>query len=319
MATKERLAAADPKSADLFRPYLRGQDVSRWLPEWAGLWMLVLKSSGNHPWPWARTGRRAEAVFAATYPAIHAHMKQYQDSLMKRQDQGEHWWELRACAYWKEFERDKICIQMIAYHSRVALDIEHYYLNNAAVILPTKDTWILAVLNSPAVWYLASRTFPHKKDEALAMDTPYVQELPIPSPDGKTRSEANIAVETLHRSARMSYEGTREILERLKADFGVEKPSQKLQDVAALDADALTAEVQKLRGKRKPLTAAEAKALRDEHARSVRPLQALAAEARRLERRVADLVNAAYGLTPEEVALMWRTAPPRMPGEPPGE
>ncbi len=180
MATKERLAAADPKSADLFRPYLRGQDVSRWLPEWAGLWMLVLKSSGNHPWPWARTGRRAEAVFAATYPAIHAHMKQYQDSLMKRQDQGEHWWELRACAYWKEFERDKICIQMIAYHSRVALDIEHYYLNNAAVILPTKDTWILAVLNSPAVWYLASRTFPHKKDEALAMDTPYVQELPIP-------------------------------------------------------------------------------------------------------------------------------------------
>jgi len=32
---------------------------------------------------------------------------------------------------------------------------------------------------------------------------------------------------------------------------------------------------------------------------------------------VADLVNAAYGLTPEEVALMWQTAPPRMPGAPP--
>jgi len=37
-----------------------------------------------------------------------------------------------------------------------------------------------------------------------------------------------------------------------------------------------------------------------------------------LERRVADLVNAAYGLTAEEVALMWRTAPPRMPGAAPG-
>ena len=45
---------------------------------------------------------------------------------------------------------------------------------------------------------------------------------------------------------------------------------------------------------------------------------ALMPEARRLEQRVAELVNAAYGLTPEEVALMWRTAPPRMPGEPPG-
>jgi hypothetical protein len=45
---------------------------------------------------------------------------------------------------------------------------------------------------------------------------------------------------------------------------------------------------------------------------------ALMPEARRLEQRVAELVNAAYGLTAEEVALMWRTAPPRMPGEPPG-
>ncbi|MCI0461023.1 MAG: hypothetical protein L0Z62_29090 [Gemmataceae bacterium] len=64
--------------------------------------------------------------------------------------------------------------------------------------------------------------------------------------------------------------------------------------------------------------AAQGKALKDEHARSVTPLQALAAEARQLERRVAELVTAAYGRTAEEVALLWRTAPPRMPGAPPG-
>ena len=32
-----------------------------------------------------------------------------------------------------------------------------------------------------------------------------------------------------------------------------------------------------------------------------------------LERTLSDLINAAYGLTPEEVKLMWATAPPRMP------
>jgi hypothetical protein len=31
-----------------------------------------------------------------------------------------------------------------------------------------------------------------------------------------------------------------------------------------------------------------------------------------------DLVNAAYGLAPDEVELMWATTPPRMPGSPPG-
>jgi hypothetical protein len=33
-----------------------------------------------------------------------------------------------------------------------------------------------------------------------------------------------------------------------------------------------------------------------------------------LERRLTDLVNHAYGLTEEEIHLMWSTAPPRMPG-----
>jgi hypothetical protein len=44
--------------------------------------------------------------------------------------------------------------------------------------------------------------------------------------------------------------------------------------------------------------------------------QALAAEAR-AERRIPDVVNAVYGLTPEDVARLWRTAPPRMPAPPP--
>jgi hypothetical protein len=42
-------------------------------------------------------------------------------------------------------------------------------------------------------------------------------------------------------------------------------------------------------------------------------MQARAAEALTLERRLSDLVNEAYGLSPEEVDLMWKTAPPRMP------
>jgi hypothetical protein len=42
-------------------------------------------------------------------------------------------------------------------------------------------------------------------------------------------------------------------------------------------------------------------------------VQQLRAEAQQLERRLSGLVNAAYGLTPEEVELLWHTAPPRMP------
>ena len=34
------------------------------------------------------------------------------------------------------------------------------------------------------------------------------------------------------------------------------------------------------------------------------------------EQELCDLVNAAYALTAEDVRLMWRTAPPRMPIDP---
>ena len=65
--------------------------------------------------------------------------------------------------------------------------------------------------------------------------------------------------------------GRRAVLDWLKVEFGIDKPSLKLQDVAALDAATLAAEVKKARGKKKPLSVAQVKALKDEHARSVGP------------------------------------------------
>jgi hypothetical protein len=47
--------------------------------------------------------------------------------------------------------------------------------------------------------------------------------------------------------------------------------------------------------------------------RTIEPARALAAETLKLERTLSDLVNQAYGLTPAEIDLMWKTAPPRMP------
>src|SRR4051812_28822728 len=95
--------------------------------------------------------------------------------------------------------------------------------------------------------------------------------------------------------------------------MNIDKPSRKLQSPIVLDSQAFVDEVKKLRGKKKPLSLAALRSLREEHARTIVPAQALAAEARALEIQVSDLVNDAYGLTPDEVRLMWETAPPRMP------
>lgn len=73
------------------------------------------------------------------------------------------------------------------------------------------------------------------------------------------------------------------------------------------------AEVKKLRGKKNSLSAAALRSLRDEYACTIEPARQLAAESSTLERQLSALVNEAYGLTPDEVNLLWDTAPPRMP------
>ena len=51
----------------------------------------------------------------------------------------------------------------------------------------------------------------------------------------------------------------------------------------------------------------------EERTRTIEPARALAAETLNLERTLSDLADQAYALTPAEIALMWKTAPLRMP------
>lgn len=317
---KEGLIAADLSSAPLFKPSLRGQDIDRWRVLDSGQWMIAIKSSSNHDWPWSKASNETEAegIFAKTYPALHAHLTQHRDALIKREDQGKHWWELRACAFWDEFEKPKLWFQQIQYHPCYAGDQSGLYGNNKTTFLPTGDRYLLGVLNSPLMWWHNYRYLPHMKDEALAPVAFMIGELPIPKPTDDQRAAVEAAVGRLIELTGEQQAGGAAVLDWLRSEFGVEKPTQKLQGVAALDADTFAAEVKKA-GK-KGLGVADLKRLKDEHAKSVAPLRTLAREAEQLERQVSDVVNAAFGLTPDEVKLMWDTAPPRMPiARPPGQ
>lgn len=110
------------------------------------------------------------------------------------------------------------------------------------------------------------------------------------------------------------------MIDWLKTEFDVQKPGALLEDFATLDLAAFIEEVRKRRPKSAgKLTPASLKALRNGYAEQVAPVQQQKAEAATLERALSDLVNAAYGLTPEEIALLWATDPPRMPLSPPRE
>lgn len=313
--TKEQLTQQHPALIDHIKPYLRGRDIKRWSPSWEGLWIILLRSSNDFSWPWAsHEPEQAEKTFRTTFPALYDHMESRKDRLKARSDQGKFWWELRSCAYYNAFDRANIFYQDLAFHSRFGIGSPGTVAEMTCFILPTSDKWLLSVLNSPLLWSYMWRNVIHGKDEVLRLKNVYTEKLPIAPPTDEARLEAEGAVERLISLAAASQEARREMLDWLRVEFGVEKPGQKLHDFAALDADTFVDEVRKRRPKGAGrLTPGALRDLRSGYGETANPVREARDEAAGLERRLSDLVNEAYGLTPEEVDLLWNTAPPRMP------
>ncbi|MFW0884726.1 Eco57I restriction-modification methylase domain-containing protein [Candidatus Acidulodesulfobacterium sp. H_13] len=137
--TKERLCKEDSKSAEILKPILRGRDIKRYSCEWAGLWLLATGLDIDIP---------------KLYPAVFKHLLQFEDRAKKRGDQGLNWWNLRACAYYEEFEKDKVMYQEIVRKPQFYYDENKYYPANTTFILTGKNTkYLISLLNSNPIAY----------------------------------------------------------------------------------------------------------------------------------------------------------------------
>ena len=308
---RNRLVQEDSASEEIILPYLRGQDIERWTPAWAGLWMIF-----------ARRGIEIDR-----YPAVKRHLARYRKQLepkpprwkgekwMGRKEGTYQWYELQdPIAYWEAFSEPKIVYQEIQFHASFAIDEGGYLLNNKAFFIPTSDAYLLSVLNSPLMWWFNWRYLPHMKDEALNPAGFLMEHLPIANPTSAVREEAEASARRLIELTRERREAHAELMDWLRTDQGIDKPGQKLEAFDELSSDDFVAAVRDRRPKKAPsLGPRQIAELRKHHADYGPRLQKIRAVAGGLERKLAHLVNQAYGLTEAEVELMWRTAPPRMP------
>jgi hypothetical protein len=311
-ARRKEMIAEDPGCEGLFVRYYRGQDIKRWKSAWDGEWLVALRSSNEIEWPWSHA-EEAETIFAKTYPSLHRHMASHRKALQTRKNNVRFWWELSSFSAWKAFESTKIIYQEIQFHPSYALESESVCSNNKTFILPTGDRYVLALLNSPMMWWFTWRYLPHMKDEALSPSAFLMEKIPVVEPSPDVRQGIETAVDRLIEITATRQQTQSTLLDWLRVEYGIEKPGNKLQVLTTLDSDTFVAEVKRIRGAKQPLTAAGLQALRQEYSNTIEPARTLAAEALKLERQINDLVNQAYGLTPEEIDLMWKTAPPRMP------
>jgi hypothetical protein len=179
---RDDLVAADPAAAAIIKPFIRGRDVKRWTVDFAEQFLIVIESSENKSHPWSdKPAKAAEATFKATYPGIWKRFDAYRDELVKREDQGRFFWELRSCAYWSEFDKPKIAYQEIATFQSFAWDASGYVATNKVFIIPEATPFVLGILNSRPAWWLLNQVSTKMVGGALALQMPFLGQVPIPA------------------------------------------------------------------------------------------------------------------------------------------
>ncbi len=171
-ATRARLIADDAKSAELIKPLVVGKDIHKWRIIDRDRWLIVTKIG----------------VEIARYPAIFAHLQQWQEQLEKRWDKGRHWWELRSCDYYDAFDQPKIIFPDIAKEPRFAFDTTGTFTNDTTFIMTTDDLYLLSVLNSSTVTDYFIEMGAQVRGGYLRFKRQYVEHIPIPNAPASERT-----------------------------------------------------------------------------------------------------------------------------------
>jgi len=181
-ATRDRLIAEDPRSAEIIKPWIRGRDIDRWRVDWAGMYLL-----------WTYQG-----IEIKEYRAILEYLSGFREKLAKRWEPSRgqcEWYELRPCDFYAEFEKPKIVYPDIAKEPEFAYDTTGAYGGNTMYILPTGKLYLLGILNSSAVQFFYNQISSTIRGDYLRFIATYIEQVPIPDATPAQRA----AIESLGR------------------------------------------------------------------------------------------------------------------------
>jgi hypothetical protein len=298
-ATRERLIAEDPRSAELIHKMLRGRDIIPY--GYSGFEYLI----STFP---------SLKLNIDNYPAIKKHLlsfgfdrlKQTGDQGARKKTRGE-WFETQdSIAYWQEFQKHKIIYPNMTSVFPFMYDESGLFINDKGFILSAKEDSLslhalLGVFNSSLgklwIWY----NCPELLGGTREIRKVFFENMPIP-----VMSPANQAL--LDELARNRIEqtsifqsGANKFGKTLMRNFELESLSAKLESWYDLDFTQLKAELKKIKVKMTLSQESEWAEFFEEEQKKLRVIQSQIAQT---DREIDRMVYALYGLTEEEIRIV---------------
>jgi type I restriction-modification system DNA methylase subunit len=251
-ATRDRLVKADPKSAELLKPFLKGENVKRWRVESDDLWLISISNGFTRKlFPELEAAKDDEnlawQLFSKTYSFIAAHLALFENKARIRTDQGQYWWELRACAYMDKFEQPKIMYPHFVNAASFNLDTAKILFVNKAYLINSGDFALVAILNSSVLWLVFTGMSVIKSGGYHEATTQHIQTLPIPTIPAPQSARLTTLAEICTNAAqqRLKIQTAFQTSLGTLATLTKTKLSTKLQNFWELDFKTLLTELKK--------------------------------------------------------------------------
>jgi len=168
--SREDLLKLDSSNNNIIKPILRGRDIDRYGYSNPSKYIILTKNG---------------VKVKTDYPTIYNYFLKFGDDFKNRGAKGQHWTNLRACAFFDDFKLEKIIWIELTDKGRFALCNEEIYLvNSAYFLLPPNNyssKYLLAVLNSRIIQFYLSVIAGTSGMGTLRWINTYVQNIPIPN------------------------------------------------------------------------------------------------------------------------------------------
>jgi len=190
---RQKILEDDPTSDSIIKPFLSGKDIRKYGQPSSENYLILFKSGDTKSWFGELTEEKAWFKLQKKHPAICNHLFQFKEKAKNRSDQGQYWWELRACSYYNEFEKNKIIWPGISSEiNAFAFDENQNYGNDNNQLIITEDLSLLGILNSKVVKYYISNVADYVQGGFIRLKMSYVMTVPIPK-QSLTESEHKIS------------------------------------------------------------------------------------------------------------------------------
>jgi hypothetical protein len=288
--TRNCIVKEDSKSNELLKQMVEGDDFGAWYLNHSGRYMVATEY---------------DLDIEKDYKGIYNYFQQYKDKLIKRQDKGLNYWNLRACDYYDKLEEPKIIYYHTALKHNFYYDTEGYYISANCYFIANADRYLQCILNSSLFDFVKKYLFPAfgdaEKGGRVRLDANKMNKLPIKNIGQEEKIKYDDKAIYITELSVIFQTKKQKFLKRVQDNFDLDKLSKKLEAFYEYDFKTFVAELKK---KKIKLSLVEQDEWEEYFEAYQKELLELQSQIESSDREIDKMVYALYGLSDEEIAVV---------------